>query len=405
MWRHITVVSSYHLRRNCRFLRYEQTVPSLARHRAGEGQPTGPNNGPGQEGPSLSDMTGDGRGKEQGRLYRLDAEHVRRWLVSRERWDAWCLLLATVLLLGCFIVLEPRWVSGNTLQLLVAQYTPLALISMAMTFSVIAGHIDLSPGSMVGLTGVVVGLVFRSTGDLGLALLAGLGVALSVGLFHSVLVAGLGINSVVITLGTYIWARGLTDAANNGAPITVGGGISKIVNASWEGFTLTAPVVVVAFLGGAYLLRRTRFGRYSYAMGGGQLFARRAGINVTGYTTAIFLLMASMITVATFIAVGQIASADASAGTNFELDAIIAVVIGGSSLTGGTGSVGRTALGVAFICILNGGLANLGLAESSFDLYSGLAFVCVLTLQVLIRRGVVERDVVVAEPLMQARAA
>jgi ribose/xylose/arabinose/galactoside ABC-type transport system permease subunit len=322
---------------------------------------------------------------------------ARRWLLARERWDAWCLLMATVLLLGVFIWLEPKWVSGNTLQLLVAQYAPLALISMAMTFSVIAGHIDLSPGSMVGLTGAAIGLVFTWTGDLWLGLLAGLGVALAVGVFHSVLVAGLGINSVVVTLGTYIWARGLTDAANSGAPIKVGGGISSVVNASWAGFTITAPVVVLAFVGGAYLLRRTRFGRYSYAMGGGQLFARRAGVNVTLYTAGIFLLMGSMVAAATFITVGQIASADPSAGSNFELDAIIAVVIGGSSLTGGTGSVGRTALGVAFIAILNGGLANLGLGEAASDLYSGLAFVSVLTLQVFMRRSVVGREPVLSE--------
>ena len=351
------------------------------------------------------DMTGDGRGPQRGLSYRFDGRHIGRWLASRERWDAWCLLLATVLLLGFFIGLEPKWISGNTLQLLVAQYAPLALISMAMTFSVIAGHIDLSPGSMVGLTGVAVGLVFTWTGQIWLALLAGLGIALAVGLLHSVLVASLGINSVVVTLGTYIWARGLTDAANNGAPLRVGGGISNVVNASWAGFTLTAPVILAAYLGGAYLLRRTRFGRYSYAMGGGQLSARRAGVNVTAYTTGIFLLMAAMIALATFITVGQIASADASAGTNFELDAIIAVVIGGSSLTGGTGSVGRTALGVAFIGILNGGLANLGLGEAAFDLYSGLAFVCVLTIQVLIRRSVVEREPVIGEGWLEPRPA
>jgi ribose transport system permease protein len=326
-------------------------------------------------------------------------------LFASDRLDAWCLLVATLLLLGLFITLEPKWISGNTLQLLVAQYTPLALIAVAMTFSIISGHIDLSPGSMVGLTGVVIGLVFTDTRDIWLALLAGLGLALCVGLLHSVLVAGLGINSVVITLGTYIWARGLCDAANGGAPITIGSGLSQVVNASWEGFSLTAPVVVAAFLGGSYLLKRTRFGRYSYAMGGGQIYARRAGINVNAYTTGIFVLMAGMVAVATFITVGQIASADPSAGTNFELDAIIAVVIGGSSLTGGTGSIGRTALGVAFITILNGGLTNLALAESTFDLYSGLAFVAVLTLQVLIRRRVIRREEFTAEANLSASPA
>jgi ribose/xylose/arabinose/galactoside ABC-type transport system permease subunit len=321
--------------------------------------------------------------------------------LSRERWDAWCLVVATVLLLFFFALVEPKWLSGDTFQLLVAQYAPLALISMAMTFSIIAGHIDLSPGSMVGLTGVVVGLVFTWTSNIWLALLAGLGIAICVGLMHSVLVAGLGINAVLVTLGTYIWARGLCDAANNGVPITVGGGISSVVNASWAGFTLTAPVVVVAYLAGAYLLRRTRFGRYSYAMGGGQMFARRAGINVAAYTTKIFLLMSLMIAAATFITVGQIASADASAGTNLELDAIVAVVIGGSSLAGGTGSVGRTALGVVFICILNSGLTNLGLAAAAFELYSGVAFVCVLSLQVLIRRSVSGRERIAAEPSLE----
>ncbi|HTW99343.1 MAG TPA: ABC transporter permease [Acidimicrobiales bacterium] len=317
------------------------------------------------------------------------------WLGSRERWDAWCLLLATAVLLGAFVAIEPRWITGSTFQLLVVQYTPLALIAMAMTFSIIAGFIDLSPGSMVGLSGIVVGLVVSSTGQIWLALAAGLGVALAVGWLHTALVAGLRISSVVVTLGTYIWARGLCDAANGGAPISVGSGISRVVNASWGGFTVTAPVVLVAYLAGAYLLRRTRFGRYCYAVGGGEVYARRAGINVSAYTARIFLLMSLMIAVASFLTIGQIGSADAAAGTNLELDAIIAVVIGGSSLTGGTGSVGRTALGVVFMTVLNGGLANLGLAEASYDLYSGLAFVCVLSLQVLIRRRVVravERD-------------
>jgi ribose transport system permease protein len=342
----------------------------------------------------VADTSDNGAGVKRPPRHGPSPRQVHGWLLSRERWDAWCLLVATLVLLGCFALIEPTWITGDTFQLLVAQYTPLALISVAMTFSIIAGNIDLSPGSMVGLTGVAVGLVFTWTGNMWLALLAGLGLAVCVALLQSALVAGMGINAVLITLGTYVWARGLCDAANNGAPIKVGSGISQVVNASWAGFTLTAPAVVVAFFGGAYLLRRTRFGRYSYAMGGGKVFARQAGINVALYTTKIFLFMAVMIVAASFITVGQSASADPSAGTNFELNAIIAVVIGGSSLAGGKGSMSRTALGMAFIAVLDGGLANLGLGESGYDLYSGLALICVLALQVLIKRTVVERELV-----------
>ena len=319
-------------------------------------------------------------------------ERTRRQLFARHQLDAWVLLVATLLLLLLFWILEPKWLNQDTLQLLVAQYAPLALVSAAMTFSIIAGHIDLSPGSMIGLSGSVIGLVFTWTGDIWLSLLAGLGTAIGVGLLHSAFVAGLGINAIMVTLGTFIWARGLANGANAGMPITVGGGIAGVVNASWGGFTLTAPVVIVAYLGAAYLLRRTRLGRYTYAMGGGQLSARRAGINVALYTTGVFMMMATMIAAATFITVGQLGSAAASAGTGMELNAIIAVVIGGSSLAGGTGSVGRTALGVAFIGILNSGLLNLGLTEAAFDLYSGLAFLAVLSVQVLIRRNVIEHE-------------
>jgi ribose transport system permease protein len=308
--------------------------------------------------------------------------------------DAWVLVVATVLLLLLFWILEPKWLNQDTLQLLVAQYTPLGLIAVAMTFSIIAGHIDLSPGSMIGLTGSVIGLVFTGTGNIWLSLLAGLGCAIGVGLLHSAFVAGLGINAIMVTLGTYIWARGLANGANAGMPITVGGGISNVVNASWGGFTLTAPLIIVVYLVAAYVLRRTRLGRYTYAMGGGQLSARRAGINVALYSTGVFMIMALMISLATFVTVGQLGSAAASAGTGMELNAIIAVVIGGSSLAGGTGSVGRTALGVAFIGILNSGLLNLGLTEAAFDLYSGLAFLAVLSVQVLIRRNIVEHEAV-----------
>ena len=245
---------------------------------------------------------------------------TRRGLFARRQLDSWVLLVATVLLLFLFWVLEPKWLNQDTFQLLVARYAPLALVSVAMTFSIIAGHIDLSPGSMIGLAGAVMGLVFTWSGNLWLSLLAGLGTAVGVGLLHSAFVAGLGINAIMVTLGTYIWARGLANGANAGTPILVGGGISRVVNASWAGFTLTAPVVVVAYLGGALLLRRTRLGRYTYAMGGGQLSAKRAGINVGLYTTGVFMLMAAMIAAATFIVVGQLGSAAASAGSGMELD-------------------------------------------------------------------------------------
>jgi ribose/xylose/arabinose/galactoside ABC-type transport system permease subunit len=317
---------------------------------------------------------------------------ARERLFAKGHIDTWFLLLMIVAELIAFRIVQPSWLNGHTLQNLVIQNTPLALVAMAMTFSIISRHIDLSPGSMIALCGAVIGLVYTSQGSLALALAAGVGTALGAGLLNGFLVAVVGLNSVMVTLAAFIWARGLAIGANQGSPIDVGSGIANVVNASWHGFTLTAPVVVLVYLGGALLLSRTKMGRYTYAMGGDPTSARRAGVNTTLYTMLIFLLMGGAIALASVITVGQLGSAQSTAGLGLELDAIIAVVIGGTRLAGGEGNIGRTALGVVFLSILNSGLLNLGLTDDYFQLYRGLALLAVLSVQVVVRRVTDEEE-------------
>jgi ribose transport system permease protein len=322
----------------------------------------------------------------KGRPHLGSPGRLGRQLFERRYLDGWFLVAMTVVMLVVFWAVQPGWLNRYTLQSLITQSAPLALVSVPMTFAIISSHFDLSPGSMIGLTGAVIGLVFASTTNIWLAVLAGLGTALGVGLLQGLLVGGFGLSAVLVTLATYIWARGFATGANAGTPIVVGGGLPPLVNATWAGFTLTAPLLVLVYTGGSYLLSRTKLGRYTYAMGGDIQSARRAGINVARYTTAIFLLMGAAVAMAAVITVGQLGSADPQAGTNIELDSIIAVIIGGTRLVGGEGSVGRTAIGVAFMSILNSGLLNLGLTQAAFQLYQGAALLTVLSVQVLIRR-------------------
>jgi ribose/xylose/arabinose/galactoside ABC-type transport system permease subunit len=175
---------------------------------------------------------------------------VRRRLFAKNYIDTWFLLIMTAALLVAFRIVQPGWLNGHTVQNLVIQNTPLALVAMAMTFSIISRYIDLSPGSMIALAGAVIGLVYTAQGSLALAIAAGVGTALGAGLLNGFFVAALGLNAVMVTLAAYIWARGLSVGANAGNPIDVGGGLSTVVNANWHGFTLTAPVVVAAYVGG-----------------------------------------------------------------------------------------------------------------------------------------------------------
>jgi ribose transport system permease protein len=300
--------------------------------------------------------------------------------------DAWFLAGMTVVAVVAFGLLEPSWLNSRTLQSIVTQNGPLAIVAMAMTFSIVSRHIDLSPGSMLALTGVVIGLVYRDTGSLALALLAGLGLCVASGLVNGVLVSVLGLNAIMVTLATYIWARGLALGFTNGDPIVVETRLTTIVNHTVGGFTVVAPIVVIAYVVGWLVLTKTLFGRYTHAMGGDPVGARRAGIRVGVYTTLIFVVMGVATWLASAIVVGQLSSAQPYAAPSLELDAIIAVIIGGTRLAGGEGSVGRTLLGVAFIAILNSGLLNLGLTDAYYQVYKGAALLAVLSTQLLLRR-------------------
>jgi ribose/xylose/arabinose/galactoside ABC-type transport system permease subunit len=300
--------------------------------------------------------------------------------------DLWFLAVMTVAIVLLFWSVEPSWLNPRTIPAIIAQNAPLALVSMAMTFSIISRHIDLSPGAALALSGVFCGIVYRETGSLALALPAAVLAAIAMSLLNGALVARLGLSAIMVTLAAYIWERGLALAFTGGDPIPVGGGLSGVVNQSIGGFTITAPIVVVAFLVGWWLLDHTRMGRYTYAMGGDPDAARRARINVPGNTLLVFGLMGLMVGLGSVLVVGQLASAQPYVAGQLGLDAIIAVVIGGTRLMGGEGSIGRTALGLAFIAILNSGLLNLGLQDAYYQVYKGATLLAILSVQIWLRR-------------------
>jgi ribose/xylose/arabinose/galactoside ABC-type transport system permease subunit len=307
---------------------------------------------------------------------RLDRRHI----------DIWFLGAATVAILVVFAALSPAWLNWQLIPSLIDQNAPLALVAAAMTLSIIARHIDLSPASMIGLVGSVVGLVIVHTGSTALAVLAGLTVALAVALLHGILVVRFGLSAIMVTLAAYIWARGLALGITDADPIEVGGPLVSIMRFDVGGFSIAGPLVLFAYLLAAFTLTRTKLGLYTYAMGGDALAARRQGLRVARYTIVVFAIMGVAVTLAALISVGELASAQPRVASGLELDAIIAVVIGGTRLAGGEGSVGRTALGVVFLAILNSGLANLGLTAAYSQLYQAIALLSVLSIQVVLRR-------------------
>jgi ribose transport system permease protein len=257
-----------------------------------------------------------------------------------------------------------------------------------VTFTIIAGQFDLSPGSVVALSGVVLAVVFRGSGNMAVALAASLAVALACGLFNGVLLSYVGINSVIVTLAAMIWARGLALGITGGDSLPfVNPFIAFMNNRSMVGISPVILVVVLSYLTGWYMLNRTRLGRYTYALGGDVEATKQAGVNTDLSKLFLFLLSGFFVWLATVVTIARMSAGAPNAVYGLEFDAIVAVIIGGSSMMGGEGSIRKTIVGVIFLSILNNGLSTMGMRDSAFYLYKGAVILGALFFEVISRRA------------------
>jgi ribose/xylose/arabinose/galactoside ABC-type transport system permease subunit len=306
------------------------------------------------------------------------------------------LLILTVIMVSIFAVVNDNFLTLSNFQNIVEQNAALAIVAVGITFIIIAGMIDLSPGSVVALAGVIMAIVFTATGSLWLTLGAALLTCILVGAFNGSIIAWLGINPVIVTLAAYIWARGLALALTDKDSIVIQSPFIDFMNHRWLGL-ISPPMVliVLVYLLGWFLLNKTRLGRYTYALGGDAVAAYQAGIPVNIYRVAIFVFSGFLVGLASVVTVSRMGAAQPNAVYGLELDAIAAVIIGGTSLSGGEGSIRQTIVGVLFLAILNNGLSTMGLRDASFLFYKGLVILLTLFFEVgsraLLRRASLQR--------------
>jgi ribose/xylose/arabinose/galactoside ABC-type transport system permease subunit len=289
-----------------------------------------------------------------------------------------------------FSALNFSFFSLSSLINIAQQNAALAIVAVGITNAIISRNIDLSPGSMIALTGIVVGLVYTSTGNLFLGFMLGLLVAVIGGLFNGFLVAVLNINPVIVTLSAMIWARGLALALTEGDSIIIRHSFIDAFNRGFIDIPFSVVLVIPIYFIGWFLLNKTRIGRYTYALGGDEEAARDSGVNTQIFKIIIFSFTGLMTGIASIVSVCRVATAQPIFAIGLELDAIIAVVIGGNSLAGGEGGIGKTIMGVIFIAILSNGLSSLGLTDNYYFSIKGSIILLALLVEVVARRAVVE---------------
>ena len=261
-------------------------------------------------------------------------------------------------------ILTPHFLTVSNL-LNVAQQTSInAIIAVGLTFVIITAGIDLSVGSILAFSGVVLASALQVGCPIPLALLVGLAVGMACGLVNGVLISFGRIPPFISTLGMMSVARGSALLYTGGRPIS-GFGESFRFLATGKILFIPTPVVIMlaVYLIAYFVLNRTKFGRYTYAIGGNEEAAILSGVNVKLHKAMVYGVCGMLSGLGAIILTARLNSAQPIAGMMYELDAIAATVIGGTSLMGGQGSVIGTLIGAFIMGVLRNGLNLLGVSS------------------------------------------
>lgn len=296
-------------------------------------------------------------------------------------------------LLGLFILIVIFWslsayflTVSNLLN--IAQQTAInAIIAVGMTFVIISAGIDLSVGSIVALSGVVLASALHSGIPLAAALFIGLSAGLICGLINGILISYGQLPPFIATLGTMSAVRGLTLLYTDGRPIS---GFPSEFRFMATGEILSIPVSIlimaVIYICAQFILNRTKLGRYTYAIGGNETAANLSGINTKLVKTIIYGISGLLSALAAVILTSRLNSAQPIAGMMYELDAIAAVVIGGTSLMGGVGTISGTLIGALIMGVLRNGLNILGVSSFIQQIVIGIVIIAAVLIDMVIKR-------------------
>jgi len=277
---------------------------------------------------------------------------------------------------------------GNWVNIL-RQTSINGILAIGMTYVILTRGIDLSVGSLLAVSGIVAAS-FVTGADAQhpmIGITAGLAVGLVLGMVNGGLVARLAVAPFVATLGMLSVARGLTQIYNDGMPIaSLSPAFRTIGMGMWWGIPVPVVILLVTYLVFWFILRYTTFGRAVYAVGGNEKSAKTSGINTRRVIFTVYAISGLLSALAGLILAARTSSALPQAGIAYELDAIAAVVIGGTSLSGGVGSLTGTMIGALIIGVINNGLDLMGVSSYYQQVIKGAIIVAAVLLDVSRRK-------------------
>ncbi len=294
-----------------------------------------------------------------------------------------------LIVVGALISLAtPYFLTTNNLMGVFRSFSMTAIMSIGMAMVIITGGIDLSVGSVMGLSSLVTALGFAYGLPTGLCIGGGLTVGVVFGAFNGLLITQIGLPPFIATLGSLSIGRGLMYIITRGVPVTPDTpDLFAVLGQGYVGF-VPVPVVimVVMMIGFSILMRKTRFGRHVYATGGNEQAARLSGVKTSRVKLIVYILSAAIAALAGVISFSRYLSAEPASGFGGELDVIAAAAIGGASLSGGVGSVGGAVIGAALTGIIANGVVLMNINTYAQQAITGAVILIAVGLDVVRNR-------------------
>lgn len=287
-----------------------------------------------------------------------------------------------VFILFAIFLRDDGFLTANNLLNIGRQTAIIVVLAVAGTFVIAAAQIDLSIGSVAGLSSVMTALTIAATGNTLLGVLAGLGVGVAVGIINGSLVALLGIPSFLVTLAMLGIAAGFAQWISDFQPIPILDRVFTTIFGSGEVGPIPILMIwaLVAVVIGVIVLNKTRFGRQVLATGGNEVAAKFSGVRTRRVTFTVLLISAVVASIAGMLYSGRLQSGRYQWGTGDELSVIAAVVLGGTSLFGGNGRIIGSAIGAIFIGLINNGLILAGTDVSQQVIIQGVIIIIAVAL-------------------------
>ena len=279
-----------------------------------------------------------------------------------------------ILLVICVFatILSPSFLSVTNLFNVFKQITVAGIVGCGMTFVILTGGIDLSVGSILGLSGVLASGVLASTGNTAAAVAVSLVVGVACGAVNGFFVSVCGIPPFISTLGMMTLLRGVILVYTKGSPIPIKSDAYKFFGkGSIAGIPVPVIILIIVFLLAHYILTQTSYGRSVYAVGGNREAARLSGIRVKTSEFLVYTLNGLMCGMAGLILTASLGSAQSTSGTGIEMDAIAAVILGGTSLSGGVGFVLPTVVGAMIMGIIDNILTLMNVNPHATNIVKG----------------------------------